>query len=98
VAVRRLLIDADRGAQPFDEIDIGSVDLAEKLAGVSAEALDIAALALGEDRVEGEARLATAGKPGEHHHAVARDREVDILQIVHSRASDADVRVRRITG
>ena len=50
----------DRRAQPLDEVDVGSVDLTEELARVGAERLDVAALALGEDRVERETGLSGA--------------------------------------
>ena len=60
VAVRRLLVDRHRGAEALDEVDVGPVDLAEELARVGAQRLDVAALALGEDRVEREARLSGA--------------------------------------
>ena len=58
----RLLVDRDRRGQPLDEVDVGLVHLAEELPGVRRQRLDVAALALGEDRVEGEARLAGAGQ------------------------------------
>ena len=51
----RLLVDRDRRGQPLDEVDVGLVHLAEELTGVRRQRLDVAALALGEDRVEGEA-------------------------------------------
>ncbi len=52
VAARRLLVDRDRRRQPLDEVDVGLVHLAQELAGVCRQRLDVAALALGEDRVE----------------------------------------------
>ena len=66
VAVGRLLVDRDRRREALDEVDVGLVHLAEELAGVRRQRLDVAALALGEDRVEGQAGLARAGQPGEH--------------------------------
>ena len=42
------------GRQALDEVDVGLVHLAEELPGVGGERLDVAALALGEDRVERE--------------------------------------------
>ena len=62
VAVRRLLVDRHRGAQALDEVDVRAIDLAEELAGVRAQRLDVAALALGEDRVERETRLSGAAQ------------------------------------
>ena len=60
VAVGRLLVDRDRRRQALDEVDVGLVHLAEELPGVGGQRLDVAPLALGEDRVEGQARLPRA--------------------------------------
>jgi hypothetical protein len=65
VARRRLLVDGDRRRQTLDELDVGLVHLAEELAGIRGERLDVAALTLGVDRVERQARLARTGQPGE---------------------------------
>src|SRR5262249_3063730 len=40
--------------------------------------------------VEGERRLARAREPGEHHQLVARDLDVDVLEIVLACATDRD--------
>ena len=71
VAVGRLLVDRDRRRQALDEVDVGLVHLAEELARVGRQRLDVAALALGEDRVEGQRGLARAGQAGEDDQAVA---------------------------
>ena len=89
VAVGGLLVDGDRRTQSFDEVHVGPVDLAEELPGVGGERLHVAALALGEDGVEGEARLAGSREPGEHDERVARDVQVDVAQVVHAGASNA---------
>ena len=60
VAGRRLLVDGDGRRQPLDEVDVRLVHLAEELAGVGGQRLDVAALALGVDGVEGQRRLARA--------------------------------------
>ena len=82
VARRALLVDRDRRAQAVDLVDVRLLHLAEELAGVGAQALDVAALALGVDRVEGEAALAAAGQAGDHDQPVARERDGDVLQVV----------------
>jgi hypothetical protein len=74
VVAGRLLVDRDRRRQALDRIDIGLVDLAQELARVGREALDVAALPLGKDRVEGQGALAAAAHAGEHHQPVAGDR------------------------
>jgi hypothetical protein len=88
VAVGRLLVDRDRGREALDEVDVRLVHLPEELAGVRGEALDVAALALGEDRVERQRRLARPGQPGEDDHRVAREVERDVLEVVLSGATD----------
>ena len=86
----RLLLDGDRRRQAFDQIDIGLLHQLEELARIGREALDIAALAFGIDRVEGERRFAGAREPGDHHQAVARHIDVDVLEIVLAGAADPD--------
>ena len=95
VAAGRLLVDRDRRRQPLDHVDVGLVHLAEELAGVGAQRLDVAALALGVDRVEGEARLARPGQACEHDELVARNLDVDVLQVVLSGTTDIDRRSAR---
>ncbi len=87
VAGRRLLLDRDGRRQALDQVDVGLLHLLEKLAGVGRQRLDVAPLALGVDRVEGEARLARAAQPGEHHQTLARQVDVDVLQVVNARAA-----------
>jgi hypothetical protein len=82
VAVGRLLVDRDGRRQPLDEVDVGLVHLPEELARIRAERLDVAALALREDRVEGERGLAAAGEPGEADQRVARQLDGDVLEVV----------------
>ena len=57
VAAGGLLLDRDRRRQPLDVVDVGLLHLPEELAGVGGEALHVAALPLGVDGVEGQARF-----------------------------------------
>jgi hypothetical protein len=66
----------------------GLVHLAEELPGVRRERLDVAALALGEDGVERQARLARTGEPGEDDQGVPGQVETDVTQVVLARATD----------
>ena len=91
VAVCRLLIDGHRRGQALDEVDVRFVHLAEELAGIGRQRLDVAALALGEDRVEGQAGLAGPGQPGEHDEGVAGQFEADVLEVVLSGTTDDEV-------
>ena len=67
VAVGRLLVDRHGRAEALDEVDVGAVDLPEKLTSVGGERLDVSTLSLREDRVECERGLPGARKPREHH-------------------------------
>ncbi len=97
VARGRLLVDRDRRRQALDEVDVGLVHLPQELPGVGGQRLDVAALALGVDRVEGEARLARAGQAGEDDQRVPRQLEADVLQVVLTGTADGD-RVGRQGG
>ncbi len=78
------------GESPSIESTSGFSIWPEELARVRGQRLDVAALALGVDRVEGEARLARAGQPGDHDERVARQHDVDVAQVVLARAGDDD--------
>ena len=88
VARGRLLVDGDRGREPVDRVEVGLVHLAEELPRVAREALDVATLALGVDRVEGEARLARARQPRDHDELVAGDVDVHVGEVVLAGAAD----------
>ncbi|MNS64546.1 hypothetical protein D3C72_976790 [compost metagenome] len=85
-----LLLDADGGRQALDHIDIGLVHELQELPRIGREAFHVAPLPLGIQRVERQARLARARQAGDHHQLVARDVEIDVLQVVGARAADAD--------
>ena len=82
VAVRALLVDRDGRAQTFDEVDVGLVHLPEELTRVRRQRLDVATLALGENRVERERRLARTGQAREDDERVTRDLDRDVLEVV----------------
>ena len=90
VARRGLLLDGDRRREPVDLVDVGLLHHLQELPGVGGERLDVAALALGVDRVEGERGFARARQPGHHDQAVARQVDVDVLEIVLARPADGD--------
>src|SRR5207302_4984107 len=86
----RLLLDRDRGRQPLDRVDVGLFHLLEELPGVGGQGLDVPPLALGVDRIEGERRLARPREARDHDELVARDLEVNVLQVVLAGALDED--------
>src|SRR5690606_38779044 len=88
VAAGGLLLDGDRGRQALDHVHIRLLHHAEELARVGRQRLDVAALALGVDGVEGERRLAGTRQPRDHDEAVTRDLDVYVLQIVLAGAAD----------
>ena len=79
---RRLLLDRDRRRQAVDLVDIGLLHHLQELARIGRQRFDVAALAFGIDGVEGERGFAGAGEAGEHHELVARNLEIDVLEIV----------------
>ena len=70
------------GREALDEVDVGLVHLAQELAGVGRERLDVAALALGVDGVEGQGRLSRPRQAGEDDQPVPGQVEGDVAQIV----------------
>ena len=90
VGARGLLLDRDRGREALDRVVERLLHLPEELAGVGRQALDVAALALGVERVEGERRLAGARDAGHDHERLLRDRDRDVLEVVLARSGDDD--------
>ena len=82
-----LLIDRDGRREPVDLVDVGLLHLAEELAGIGAEALDVPPLPLGVDGVEGETGLAGATQTRDDDEAVAREGDGDVLEVVFARAA-----------
>ena len=90
VVARRLLLDRDRRRQPLDQVDVGLLHQLEELARIRRQRLDVAALALRVKRVERERRLPRAGEPGDDDQAIAREIEIEVLEVVRARTADAD--------
>jgi hypothetical protein len=91
VAAGRLLLDRNGGAEALDVIDVRLLHQLEELARIGGQALDIAPLPLGIDGVEGEAGLARARQAGDHDQLVARQIDVDALQVMLARAAHLNV-------
>src|SRR4030095_9072487 len=84
------LLDRDGGREAADVVVLGLLHRAEELPGVARERLDVAALPLGVDRVEGERRLAGSRWTGEDDQRVLREHDVDAPQVVLGGAADLD--------
>ncbi len=85
-----LLLDGDGRRETLDEVDIRLLHQLQELPRVGREGLHVAALAFGVERVEGQRGLAGTGQAGDHRQSVARQVEVQVLQVVRPRAADAD--------
>ncbi len=94
VAAGVLLLDGDGGGDALDFVHVRLLDALQELPGVGGERLDVAPLALGVDGVEGQGGLAGAGHPGDHRDGPVGNLEVDVFQVVHPGAADADGVVR----
>ena len=82
IFIGRLLFDGNHRAQTCDFVHIGTLHVAQKLAGISGEGLHITPLPLGINRVKRQRRLAAAAQPGNDNQTVARNGQVDVLQIM----------------
>jgi len=85
-----LLLDGDRGREAFDQVDVGLLHLLEELARVGRERLDVPALSFRVDGVEGQRRLSRTGQTGNDDQLVAREIDVDILEVVNAGAAHRD--------
>lgn len=86
ILVGRLLLNGDDGGETRDLVHVGALHIAQEIAGIGRESLDIAALALGIDGVESQRRLARPAQAGEDRERVAGNDDINILQIVDARA------------
>ncbi len=84
------LLDGDGRRQPLEPFDRRPLEPSEELTRVGAQALDIAALSLGVEGVEGEGRLARAARTGEDDQGALGQREVRDVEVVLPRAEDLD--------
>ena len=94
IAAGVFLADGDGGGDAVDIFHRGLFHALEELAGVGGERLDVAALALGVDGVEGQRRFAGAGHTGDYSQLVVRERERNILEVMDPRAANPDVFLR----
>ncbi len=89
-----MLVDGNRGLEAVDRVDIGALHLVEILTGVDRQAFYVLPLPFGEDCIEGQRTLAGPAHAGDDDQGIARDIDVDVLQIVRFGAANPD-RLRR---
>ena len=85
-----LLFDGDGRRDARDDVHVWFVDFAQKLPGIGRKALDVAALSLGEDGVEGQRRFSRTRKARYDDQFVVRNLDLDVLEVVDPRAFDID--------
>ena len=99
VGAHAFLVDDDRGRQAVEDVDVGPGQCRHEALHERAVGLVDQPLGLGGDRIEDQRALARAGDAGEHRQPPLRDRDADVLEVVHARALHADqivaVRLRR---
>ena len=82
------MLDGDRRGKSFDHIDFRAFHLIEELTRVGRKRFDVAALAFRVDGVERERGFAGTRQTGNDGERVARNLDVDVLEIVLPRAPD----------
>ncbi len=85
------LLNGDGRRETFDVVDLRFVHALQELAGVGREGFDVAALALGVERVEGEGGFPGTAQPGYDGEGMVGNIDVDILEVVLARAANSDV-------
>jgi hypothetical protein len=83
------LLDGDCRRNPIDEVSLGLVHPLEELPGVGTERLDIPPLPFGIERVEGQTRFAAPARTSDDDQLPERQVEVDTLQVILTRTTDA---------
>ncbi len=84
------LLDGHRRRDAENGIHVRARRRLHELAGIGVERLQVAALPLGKQDVEGHRALAAAADPGDHRELVARYAHVDTPEVVLARVLNAD--------
>src|SRR5206468_7893862 len=82
------LLDGDRWRKSLDEIDVWLFHSIEKLPSISRETFDVAALAFGVKRVEGQRRFPRTTQAGNNNQLFPRKFHVKVLEIVLASAAN----------
>ena len=81
----------EMAGEALNVVDLRLVHAAEELARVGGQRLDVPALTLGVYGVEGQRALAGARHARDHHELIARDGDVDVLEVVLTSTANDDV-------
>ena len=90
VGAHPLLVNDDRGGQPFEDVDLGPGQRRHEALHEGAVRLVDHPLRLCGDRAEHQRALARARDAGEHRQAALRDLDADVFEVVHARALHTD--------
>ena len=90
VGAHPLLVDDDRGRQPFQDVDLGPAQRRHESLQERAVGLVDQPLRLRRDGAEHQRRLARSRDAGEHGQPPLGDLDADVLQVVLAGALDAD--------
>ena len=90
VGAHPLLVDDDRGRQPFQDVDLGPAQRRHESLHERAVGLVDQPLRLRRDGAEHQRRLARSRDAGEHRQPPLGDLDADVLQVVLPGALDAD--------
>lgn len=82
------------GLSPSMESTSGLVYLAEKLPSIGTEGFDVAALALGKNRIKGQGGFTRTRYPSKHNHPVAGQVQINIFKVVLPSTPNADQVIR----
>ena len=86
----RALLDGDGRRDPEDRVHVGAGGRLHELPRVGVERLEVAALSFREHDVEREGALSAPADPGDRGEPVARQPDVDVLEVVVAGAADLD--------
>ncbi len=88
-----MLLKCNGGWQTFDAVHIRNADLIEKTSCIRPHGIEISVLCFGVESCEGKRGLPRARKTREDYERVARNLDVDALQVVHARPVNRQFRV-----
>ena len=89
-AARDALLDRDTRRQTFDKIDIRFLELLDELPSVRRHRIEKSPLPFREKNIERERGFSRTAQAGDDDHLVARNFDVDVLEIVFARAINRD--------
>ena len=93
IFVGGFLFDADHGRKTADLVYIGPFEIVEKVSGVGRKSFNITTLTFSINGVEGQRRFSATTQSGDNSEGVARDIDVDILEVMHAGTEHLDLTV-----